>query len=338
MGLLFLCSLSVDAALAAVETPVRFIMTGDTGTGKEGQKIVAKAIEKVCADKGCQFALFGGDNIYQKGVDSVRDSQFQYKFELPYERLKFPIFLTLGNHDQSGWRPGSGVYPENGDFEVEYTKVSKKWKMPSRYYSVTAPFKDPENPTLLNSNPILEVFVIDTNPLAPGAKPVYKWYLPGNEYDKNQRAWLRKSIEKSSASWKFVLGHHPYRSNGGHGNAGEFGGSSPQNGEELKKMFEQEACGKVDFIVSGHDHSIQWLKPYSSCGPKTEFIVSGAGAKASGGCSSFPECHSTDAYFEMYDTLGFFWAEATAKQIKIVAYVIDGGTPKVSFERVVSKP
>src|SRR4051812_49371566 len=88
--------------------PVRFVTLGDTGTGGKTQLAVAKAMKKVCAERGCQFALGLGDNIYEFGISGADDPQFREKFEKPYADLNFPFFMALGNHDQSGIIPGSG--------------------------------------------------------------------------------------------------------------------------------------------------------------------------------------------------------------------------------------
>ena len=44
--------------------PLRFVVLGDGGTGDDAQKKVAAAMAKVCAERGCKFALYMGDNIY----------------------------------------------------------------------------------------------------------------------------------------------------------------------------------------------------------------------------------------------------------------------------------
>jgi 3',5'-cyclic AMP phosphodiesterase CpdA len=40
------------------------------------------------------------------------------------------------------------------------------------------------------------------------------------EYNRVQRDWLKDALAKSTAQWRFAMGHHPYVSNGLHGNAG----------------------------------------------------------------------------------------------------------------------
>lgn len=39
---------------------------------------------------------------------------------------------------------------------------------------------------------------------------------------------------------------------------------------------------KFDFLVTGHDHSLQWLESEPHCGAKPQFIISGAAAKTNG--------------------------------------------------------
>ena len=103
---------------------VRFIALGDGGEGNDAQYANAQGIASVCAEQGCDFALYLGDNIYDSGVDSVDDEQFLNKFELPYEQLDFPFYVVMGNHDYGG--NGVGNEPEKVDFEVGYTERSEK--------------------------------------------------------------------------------------------------------------------------------------------------------------------------------------------------------------------
>lgn len=102
----------------------RFIFVGDTGTGKREQYQVAKGMTSFCSSHVCDFGLLLGDNIYEKGVKSVEDKQWQSKFEKPYKDIPFKFYAALGNHDHYGsWQA-----------QVAYT--SPKWSMPARYYKI----------------------------------------------------------------------------------------------------------------------------------------------------------------------------------------------------------
>jgi tartrate-resistant acid phosphatase type 5 len=313
-------------------TPLRFIIVGDTGTGEPGQYAVASALGAVCAKRGCQFAIALGDNIYKYGASDPKDVQFQDKFEKPYAKLSFPFFMVLGNHDQSGLIPGSGVHPEQGDHEVEYTQLSSKWMLPSRYYKFGVPFASATDFYAQVAQPVIEFFAIDTNYLAPQDRPTEDWYRPNEAYDQAQRTWLRDGLAASHASWKVVFGHHPDRNNGKHGNAGEFFGLGLAKGEDLKKFYQEEVCGKADLLISGHDHSLQWLAPQASCGARPQFLISGAGADTYSWTPSAKE--PNPRYWEAFGTLGFFWAEATADRLTLTAYTVDAkGTPTLAFQK-----
>ena len=314
-------------------SPLRFLVLGDGGTGTDHQRAVGKAMAKVCAERGCHFAVGLGDNIYDFGADSDSDRQFQLKFEEPYAALNFPFFMVLGNHDQSGLIPGSGVDFYRGNHEVKYTAKSARWMMPERYYRFAAPVASAKTYQPAVASPVLELFAIDTNPLAPQNMPRFDFYKPGAKYDLEQRAWLRKSLSESKATWKAVMGHHPFLSNGHHGGAGEFGGLGLSKGMALKEFYLADICDKVDFIFNGHEHSMQWLSPVPSCG-KTQFLVSGAAGKK--GASSD---RGRAAVWEAYNTLGFFWLEASSEQMRIVGYTVnDAGVPEVGIDRAVKRP
>src|SRR5690606_28763752 len=73
---------------------VRFVALGDAGEGNPTQYKVAGAMETACAAHGgCEFALYLGDNFYDVGVSGPGDSQFQTKFEDPYQSIVFPFYV-----------------------------------------------------------------------------------------------------------------------------------------------------------------------------------------------------------------------------------------------------
>ncbi|HET6583236.1 MAG TPA: hypothetical protein VFG69_07310, partial [Nannocystaceae bacterium] len=74
---------------------VRFVALGDAGEGNEAQFAVAAAMADVCAERGCDFALYLGDNFYDNGVTSSMDVLFEERFEVPYAALDFPFYVAL---------------------------------------------------------------------------------------------------------------------------------------------------------------------------------------------------------------------------------------------------
>jgi len=287
---------------AGDDVSTRILLLGDTGTGGDDQYRVASAAARVCAARGCDFAMVMGDLVYEQGVSSPDDVQFESKFEEPFAELNMTFYMTLGNHDNSGGPDnGVGSQSQNGDHMVRYhyrdDRVSDRWYLPDRYYNVRI-------------GPV-ELFSLDTNTIAmEGA-------VLGNGTDvglARQTAWLQESLEASDAPWKLVFGHHPYITNGAHDDAGNFDGT-PGLGASLKALIEDVVCPQADFYIAGHDHDLQWLESPAAC-RQTNLIISGAGAKTRP--LADPERHP--AHFQQGDTLGFAWLEVAADGFTLTYY------------------
>ncbi len=231
---------------------VRFIAIGDTGNGNAEQYEVGKAMADKCNATGCDFVVLLGDNIYDSGISSPDDPQMKTKFEQPFAPVNAPFYAVLGNHDYGV--DGLGLDFSRAKHQIEYTKRSTKWKMPAEYYRFTKEHVD--------------LIALDTN------KQMYG-------QDGDQERDVKKWLGESKARWKIALGHHPYKSNGPHGNAGDYDGQGwipYRNGDGVKDFLEDIVCGKADLYLSGHDHSMQYLT--QTCAG-TELVVSGAGSKPS---------------------------------------------------------
>ncbi len=286
---------------------VRFVVLGDTGEGNEDQYSVGQAIVEICAQRGCDFGVLTGDNFYDSGVSGVDDPQWQSKFEDPYMDTEFVIYAVLGNHDYGGAGIGFDLLDtKKSDYQVQYTQMSQKWRMPAKYYG----FKhDPADLWFLDTNQVM------TDPL-------------NGDSDK-QLNWFKAQVAASTATWKIAFGHHPYISNGDHGNAGSYENVEGFNvpfvtGDNVKKFMDESLCGKIDVYISGHDHNLQWLEP--ACG--TEFIVSGAGSKAELLPGSNPN------FFQIGEMEGFVWVEITGDSFTGVFY---DKTAKELFSRTIMK-
>lgn len=280
---------------------VRFIAVGATGKGNQGQSDVADAMQAKCAASGCDFIHGLGNNIYPSGVSSTSDSLFQTAFETPYQDIDLPFFMLLGNHDYGG--DGSGIDFDKGQHQVDYTTSSSstgKWQMPARFYR--------------HSHEQAEFFVLDTTQQMFNNDADQELAVPG---------WFAGS----TAVWKIALGLHGYRSNGTHGNAGEYDGLPfipIANGAGVKDFMDDHVCGKADVYFSAHDHSLQW--PSTTC-DGTELIVSGAGADSTELDGDNP------THFESLE-LGFVYVTIQDSQLTAEFIGVDGDT---LFTRTISK-
>ncbi|WP_040797834.1 metallophosphoesterase [Nocardia higoensis] len=302
---------------------LRVLVTGDAGTGTRTQWAVADAARAFHAREPFDLALGLGDNIYETGPTTDNDIQFKSKFEEPNSGLDFPWLMTLGNHDNSAIFPGDGGWLLRGDLEVGYHAHSPRWWMPSRYYSVRVP--EPE--------PLVEFFVLDLNPLAAYIPPLLSpyWSVDG-EYMNEQRAWLDRALAESPARWKIVCTHHPYLSNGSHGNAGRYEGIDvePLNGVHVRRFFEDHVLGLCQFVLSGHDHCLQVLEP-TTASKGTRQIVSGAGSKTGG--SWAPDARDdTPALFQTFHQLGFMIMEFDAGGVELRVVTVDPGNGAAAEE------
>lgn len=279
----------------------RFVAFGDAGTGDDNQHAVAEAMKSVCAQRGCDFALYMGDVVYPEGFESADDPNFVDKFTEPYEGLDIPFHIVMGNHDYGGTR-GAGN---------EWDKLE---------HALAQRARDPRfllAPTqIIDAGPV-RFIGLDTNRLLYG-------------HESEQTAWVQPWLDFDGPV--IVFGHHTYRSRGKHGDAGDYSGLGPVSwvpgvkipaGTHFQRWFDEHLCERIEMYLAGHDHNLQWLEP--SCG--VELVVSGAGAKV----YPLDVDSDTPALFASAE-LGFLWAEATENELRGVIYDDEGN---VLFERTV---
>lgn len=240
------------------ENTLQFIVMGDWGrNGDDHQKQVAEQMGKTAVEIKSQFTISTGDNFYPSGVISEFDPLFRYSFEDIYTAfsLQWDWYPVLGNHD----------YKTNPDAEVAYSKISRRWKMPARYYAKKFFING-------DTSQVVLIAFIDTNPLIPE-------FYSNAEYGPNvktqdstaQKIWLEKVLSDPSKSikWKIVVGHHPMYSGGGRTDT--YDTKAIRN--SLKPMFDKYG---VDIYLAGHEHSLQHLKSADS---KIQHFISGAASE-----------------------------------------------------------
>lgn len=295
-----------------------FLIIGDGGTGTEAQHRVARAMLATCQTQPCDFVLGLGDNIYESGPKSVNDQQFHDKFETPYADLDIPFFMVQGNHDNSLIIPGDGGFNQRGFHEVYYTEKSSKWRMPARYYS----FETPNDSALFIG--------YDSNPPSaylPALFSPYWW--PNGRYMQEQKAWVQETLAESDSAWKFAFAHHPLYTNGHHGKDPLLQGHNP-----YRNFVKESFCGKVDFLLAGHEHALEILAPMPECG-NTYLVVSGAAAKNSGKRTNAKYESIWDDYNKKW---GYMHGLIQGNQFTLSAFVVDSsGVSTLAYQNTFYK-
>lgn len=238
--------------LSKKEKALNFMVIGDWGrNGDYNQCDVANQMNYYAHEYDVKFVISTGDNFYINGVRSIDDPQWIYSFENVYHggSLQTDWYIALGNHDYRG----------SVQAEIDYTKKSRRWNMPARYFSIKE--KIDKNDTacfvFYDSSPFISSYYKDGSP--------YNGVI-GQDTIK-QLKWLDSILYNTKTQWKFVVGHHPIFS----GSVKH--GTTPELNTYIKPILEKD---NVQAYFSGHEHSLQHIKPYGS---KIDYFISGAGSQ-----------------------------------------------------------
>lgn len=275
--------------------PLNFMAIGDWGRNGEYKQVdVAKQMGIWALNNPNNFTISVGDNFYPNGIISEQDPHFHYSFENVYtaHSLQGDWFVILGNHDHHG----------DPDAQIRYSKVSRRWNMPARYYSKTIDLGKDKGKALL--------VMIDTDPFLFDEKKAYVT---------KQMEWLNRTlVTGADVKWKIVIGHHPYYTVGPRINNHD----TLTMRKNLTSIFEKH---KVDVYLSGHDHSLQHLKPDGY----THQFISGAGSELT------PVTEGVSYSRFQASEHGFMYFSVDEKRIGVKAINDEG---KVLYETTLNKP
>lgn len=229
-----------------------FYVANDLGrNGYYEQKPIAELMGEM-ADKGVdpEFVLATGDIHHFEGVASVNDPLWMTNYELIYSHpeLMLPWYPVLGNHEYRG----------NTQAVLDYSKVSRRWVMPARYY--TRVFRD--------KGMTLRVVWIDTAPLIGKYRRETDKYPDARLQDDNrQLAWIDSVLTSAREDWVIVAGHHPVYA------------QTPKDVEERSDMQQRLdpilRRHHVDMYLCGHIHNFQHIR----CeGSEIDYITNSAGS------------------------------------------------------------
>ena len=236
------------------EDNLNFYLVSDLGrNGYYKQKNVAETMGNIAEKIDIEFIIAAGDTHHFNGVASTQDPLWMTNYELVYSHpeLMLDWFAINGNHEYRG----------NTQAVQDYSKISRRWIAPARYYSKL--FEAGENESL-------EIFFIDTTPLISKYREETEKYADAAKQSKEQQIqWLEKSLSASKAKWKLVVGHHPLYA---------FTQKSDTERQDMRDAIESILEKyNVDMYLCGHIHNFQHIKP---AGSKVEYLVNSSGSLA----------------------------------------------------------
>lgn len=258
--LLLLVALLGNAAIAQItdysvfDEKFNFYVANDLGrNGYYDQKPIAELMGQM-AEEGAdpEFVLAAGDIHHFGGVRSVDDPLWMTNYELIYSHPELMIdwYPLLGNHEYRG----------STQAVLDYSRVSRRWVMPARYY--TRVFED--------KGTTLRVVWIDTAPMIDKYRNESETYPDACRQDyKKQLAWVDSVLTAAKEEWVIVAGHHPIYA------------ETPKDESERRDMQARLdpilRKHKVDMYICGHIHNFQHVRVPGS---DIDYITNSAGSLA----------------------------------------------------------
>jgi 3',5'-cyclic AMP phosphodiesterase CpdA len=250
-------ALSVAFAQAPVDEvhpeAYNFIIANDLGrNGYYDQKPIAEAMGIMAGKASVNFVAAAGDIHHFNGVASVSDPLWMTNYELIYSHpdLMLDWYPVCGNHEYRG----------NTKAVLNYSKVSRRWVMPARYYTMVKKVNDSTSVRLIfiDTTPMIDKYRLEKSSYPDACKQNYKAQLH----------FIDSVLTVSTEKWKIVIGHHPV-----------YAYTLKDQSERSDMQARLDPIlrkHKVDFYVCGHIHNFQHIKQENN--PVEYFVNSSASA------------------------------------------------------------
>ena len=230
-----------------------FYIANDLGrNGYYDQKPIAELMGTMGEEIGPEFVIAAGDVHHFEGVRSVNDPLWMTNYELIYSHPELMIdwYPILGNHEYRG----------STQAVLDYSKVSRRWTMPDRYY--TKIFNEKGTTT--------RIIWIDTAPLIDKYRTESNTYPDACKQDLNkQLSWLETTLANAKEDWVIVVGHHPIYA------------YTPKDESERSDMQKRVDTilrkHKADMYICGHIHNFQHIR---IPGSKIDYVVNSSASLA----------------------------------------------------------
>lgn len=327
----------------------RLVFLGDAGVREEdggeipgaGPKAVARDALAKCEVRSCEGAIFLGDNLYESGVNDPADTAFLRNFAREWEDVG-PQWYVQGNHD---W----GTFPllfHNELRKGPHRERAQRLFRDLRRLSAEVPPAGMDALDLRGDSHFWSatagpgsVVALDTNYLVrrcdPGKDRIHCKGDPGREGP--DHLWMdslvRHMVGRATGPL-IVVGHHPWLSNGEHGQAGDFEdqGFAFWKGRAFRQVLDEVVAPEAALYISGHDHNTQ----VGRIDTDTLSIVVGAGGKTSGpGGDTAPavdgepgERHVAAIEHEVYCQLGYALVDVGPDSLAVEVHTLPHPDPE----------
>ena len=233
------------------EDKLNFYVANDLGrNGYYDQKPIAELMGTMAEEVGPEFVVAAGDIHHFEGVRSVEDPLWMTNYELIYSHPELMIdwFPICGNHEYRG----------NTQAVVDYSRVSRRWEMPARYY--TKSFEE-EGTTL-------RIVWIDTTPLIDKYRQENDKYPDACLQDiKTQLEWLDATLAAAKEDWVVVVGHHPIYA--------ETSKDDVERADMQRRVDTILRRHHVDMYINGHIHNFQHIRMEGS---NIDYVTNSSGS------------------------------------------------------------
>ena len=256
-------AIAVTAAImtAKAQTPaeweklkgeINMYMANDIGrNGYYDQKPIAELMGTMAETIGPECVVAAGDIHHFNGVASVNDPLWTTNYELIYSHpeLMLDWFPVCGNHEYRG----------NTQAVLDYSKVSRRWMIPSKYYTKVFSHK----------GTTLRIVWLDTTPLIDKYRNNPAVYPDACKEDmQKQLSWLDETLRQAKEDWIIVVGHHPIYA--------ETSKSEDERTDMQKRVMPiLHKYKNVAIYACGHIHNFQHIKMK---GDPIDYVVNSAGA------------------------------------------------------------
>ena len=237
-----------------LEGELTFFMANDMGrNGYYDQKPIAELMGEMAGTVDPKCVLAVGDIHHFNGVASVNDPLWMTNYETIYSHpdLMLDWFPVCGNHEYRG----------NTQAVLDYSKVSRRWMMPAKYYSKV--FK--------KKNTTVRIIFLDTTPLIDKYRNDSSVYPDAVKQDMQaQLDWLDATLKNAKEDWVIVVGHHPIYA------------YTKKSADERLDMQKRvlpilHKYNNVAIYACGHIHSFQHLKMK---GDNIDYVVNSSASLA----------------------------------------------------------